>query len=105
MVTCESTACTSRADVAVERVGGPTTRACWKHLMRMLLDGHHDVRGFRRLDWQPRCFQPDCDEPGVAVAHNEDDLPLPVCQHHFDDLGWVALPRSLMLDEPGWSHG
>ena len=104
MTTCESATCSSQADVAVEQVDGPITRACWQHLTRMLLDGHDQVRGFRRLDREPKCFQPSCDELAVAVARNEDDLPLPACGRHFDDLSWVELLGRLLADERGWSR-
>jgi hypothetical protein len=73
--------------------------------MRMLLDGHHDVSGFRRLDWEPKCFQPSCARTVVAVARNENDLPLPACRQHFDDLSWVELPGPLGTDEHAWSRG
>lgn len=105
MTSCQSADCGGRADVSVERVSGPTTCVCWKHLLRILLDPRHEVRGFRRLDWAPQCFQATCTEVAVAVAHNAEDLPLPVCREHFDALSWVDLRGPLLTDEPGWSRG
>lgn len=73
--------------------------------MRMLLDPRHEVRGFRRLDWAPECLQATCHELAVAVAHSTEDLPLPACREHFDDLSWVEVRGPLLTDEPGCSRG
>lgn len=105
MTNCESAGCRGRADVTVEQVSGPATCVCWKHLVRRLLNPRHEVCGFRRLDWAPKCFQPTCGEPAASVARTEDDLPLPACRQHFEDLSWVTEKGSLLSDEPGWSRG
>jgi hypothetical protein len=105
MTTCASGTCGSAADVMVDQVDGPDACVCWRHLMRMLLAGRQEIRGFRRLGWEPRCFHPGCDEPSVAVVRDQDDVPLPACRHHFDALSWIELPGRLMSDEPGQSRG
>jgi hypothetical protein len=58
MSACQEATCGSTADVRIEQVTRPSTCVCWKHLMRMLLTDHSDIRGFRRLDWSRRASGP-----------------------------------------------